>query len=345
MDLSVIRYKANRCARRRGTMSEEPLTISQIYAKGRESLKLQRAGADAERASVFPSIAPTVRANRQYLDSLFYETRLFDPVEVDTSLNLFNVELKTPAFCSAISGRGIAEIAGGISNSGSLMMLGISRSDDLQGAIDTGAPVVKIVKPYRNTEVIYEETREAESRGCVAVGMDIDHFYGASIGGRVLRAEQFGPQRTEDLRQLISQTALPFIIKGVLSVRDAEKALALGASAIVVSNHASGSFNFSVPSMMALPKIVKSVGAKLTVLVDSGFENGEDVFKALAFGAKAVGFGSSMVLALAADGSGGVELLVNQITAQLARTMAATGCADLSAIDKSLITEVPFTRE
>ncbi len=174
--------------------------------------------------------------------------------------------------------------------------------------------------------------------------MDIDHFYGASIGGRVLRAEQFGPQRTEDLRQLISQTTLPFIIKGVLSVRDAEQALALGASAIVVSNHASGSFNFSVPSMMALPGIVKSVGDKLTVLVDSGFENGEDVFKALAFGAKAVGFGSSMVLALAADGSGGVELLVNQITAQLARTMAATGCADLSAIDESLVTELPFTR-
>jgi isopentenyl diphosphate isomerase/L-lactate dehydrogenase-like FMN-dependent dehydrogenase len=326
-------------------MSEEPRTISQIYARGRENLKLVRAGADAERASIFPSIAPTVRANRQYLDSLFYETRLFDPVEVDTSLNLFNVQLKTPAFCSALSGRGMAEIARGVGNSGSLFMLGISSSDDLQGAIDTGAPVVKIVKPYRDADLVYQEAREAESKGCVAVGMDIDHFYGVSMGDRIMRADQFGPQRTEDLRQLISEAKLPFVVKGVLSARDAERALELGASAIVVSNHASGSFNYSVPSMMALPKIAKSVGDKMTVLVDSGFETGEDVFKALALGARAVGFGSSMVLALAADGSRGVEQLVNQITAQLARTMAATGCADLAAIDESLIHEMRSVRE
>jgi len=326
-------------------MSKEPRTVSQIYATGRENLKLERSGADAERASVFPRIAPTVRANRQYLDSLFYETRLFDPVEVDTSLNLFGVQLKTPAFCSAISGRGIADIARGIGSSGSLFMLGISGSDDLQAAIDTGAPVAKIVKPYRNTELVYQEARDAESRGCVAVGMDIDHFYGVSMGDRIMRAEQFGPQRTEDLRQLISEAKLPFIVKGVLSVRDAEKALALGASTIVVSNHASGSFHYSVPSMIALPKIVKSVGEKMTVLIDSGFETGEDVFKALALGAKAVGFGSAMVLAMAADGSRGVELLVNLITAQLARTMAATGCANLSAVDESLICDVPLTGE
>lgn len=326
-------------------MSEEPRTVSQIYATGRENLKLERSGADAERASVFPRIAPTVRANRLYLDSLFYETRLFDPVEVDTSLNLFGVQLKTPAFCSAISGRGVADIARGVGNSGSLFMLGICGPDDLQAAIDTGAPVVKIVKPYRDTELVFKEAREAESKGCVAVGMDIDHFYGVSMGDRVMRTEQFGPQRTEDLKQLISEAKLPFIIKGVLSSRDAERALELGASAIVVSNHASGSFNFSVPSMMALPKIVKSVGEKMTVFVDSGFETGEDVFKALALGAKGVGFGSAMVLAMAADGSRGVELLVNLITAQLARTMAATGCADLSALDESLIHDVRFTGE
>jgi isopentenyl diphosphate isomerase/L-lactate dehydrogenase-like FMN-dependent dehydrogenase len=147
------------------------------------------------------------------------------------------------------------------------------------------------------------------------------------------------------LKQIISQSKLSFIVKGVLSVRDAEQALALGATAIIVSNHASGSFNFSVPSMIALPKIVQSVGDKLTVLIDTGFENGEDVFKALAFGAKAVGFGISMILAQSADGSKAVKTLVDQITATLARTMAATGCSDLSALNKlnkSLITEIPF---
>jgi 4-hydroxymandelate oxidase len=325
-------------------MSERTPTVSEIYATGRENLK-KKVGIDW----IFPQIAPAVKANRQYLDSLFYETRLFNPVEVDTSLNLFNVKLKTPVFCSAISRlpymseTGMADIAKGMADAGSLIMLGIVNSDDFKAVIDTGAPVVWIVKPFRKTERIYDEIRQAESQGCVAVGMDIDHFYGALMGGERVRAtDQFGPQSTEELKQLISQTKLPFIVKGVLSVRDAEQALALGASAIVVSNHASGAFNFSVPSMIALPKIVQSVGDKLTVLIDTGFENGEDVFKALALGAKAVGFGSSMILALSADGSRGVELLVNQITATLARTMAATGCADLSAIHKSLITEIPF---
>ena len=323
-------------------MTERIPTVSEIYAMGRENLK--KVGIDW----IFPSTAPAVKANREYLDSLFYETRLFNPVEVDTGLNLFNLKLKTPVFCSAISRlpymseTGMADIAKGMADAGSLIMLGIVNAADFQAVIDTGAPVVRIVKPFRKTERIYDEIRQAETQGCVAAGMDIDHFYGALMGGeRVRAADQFGPQSTEELRQLISQTKLPFIVKGVLSVRDAEQALVLGAAAIVVSNHASGSFNFSVPSMIALHKIVKSVGDKLTVLIDTGFENGEDVFKALAFGAKAVGFGSSMILALAADGSRGVKILVDQITAQLARTMAATGCAALSAIDKSLIAEIP----
>ena len=80
-------------------MSEESSTVSEIYARGRENLK--KVGVDG----LFPRIAPTVKANRQYLDSLFYETRLFNPVDVDTSLNLFNLKLKTPVFCSAISDR------------------------------------------------------------------------------------------------------------------------------------------------------------------------------------------------------------------------------------------------
>ncbi len=144
---------------------------------------------------------------------------------------------------------------------------------------------------------------------------------------------------------MFSQTKLPFIIKGVLSVTDAEKAVRLGASAIMVSNHGRDSVDFSVPSMIALPKIVDSVGSKVTVLIDTGFRTGNDVLKALAFGAKGVGFANSMLLALAADGADGVELLINQITAELRRTMAATGCPNLSAINRSIIVPMPNMRE
>lgn len=327
---------------------ERQPTIPQIYAKGKENLKEKGV------TWVYPpggKTGPSVRANRKYLDSLFFEPRFFDPVEVDTSCTIFGRRLKAPVFCSAISRTqymsetAIAEIARGVASAGSLIMLGIGGSPDLQSAIDTGAPVVKIVKPYRNTELIYEKVRDAESRGCVAVGMDIDHFYGVWMQDRVIMGDTFGPQRTEELKQLISQTRLPFVIKGVLSVSDARKAVELGASAILVSNHGSGSFDFSIPSMIALPKIVDSVGDKVTVLVDTGFETGSDVFKALAFGAKAVGFASPVVLAWAADGSKGVELLLNQLAAELRRNMAGAGCPDVSSIKRPIISQVPLAGE
>jgi len=325
-------------------MKEKQLSISQIYAKGKENL--EKSGIKWE----FPpdsNYGASVWMNRKYLDSLFFVPKFFDPVDVDTSFTIFGVKLKTPAYCSPISradymsDNDLAEIARGAGKAGALMMLGIGGSNELQSAIDTGAPVVKMVKPYRRTELIYEKVRDAENRGCVAVGMDIDHFYGVLRGTRVMRTELFAPQSTGELRQLISQTKLPFIIKGVLSVADAEKAVELGASAIVVSNHGRSSIDFTIPSMLALPRIAESVGNKVAVLIDTGFKTGNDVLKALAFGAKGVGFASSMLLALAADGSAGVELLINQVTAELRRTMAATGCPDLAAISNSIITQMP----
>jgi len=323
---------------------DKQLTIAQIYAKGKENLK--NIGVEW----VYPpggKTGPAVRSNRKYLDSLFFETHFFDPIEVDTSFTIFNQRLRTPVFCSAISRMpymsqdNIAEIARGLASAGSFITLGIGSSSELQSAIDTGVPVVKMVKPYRDTNKIYKKVRDAENRGCVAVGMDIDHFYGAWIQDRVLMSDLFSPQNTEELKQLVSQTKLPFIIKGVLSVSDAEKALEIGASTIVVSNHGSGSLDFGLPSMIALPKIADAVGKQMSVLVDTGFETGSDIFKGLAFGANAVGLASPIVLAWSADGSKGVEALINQITEELRRNMAAASFPNLSSIDRASFIEVP----
>ncbi|MDO8490418.1 MAG: alpha-hydroxy acid oxidase, partial [Dehalococcoidia bacterium] len=176
-----------------------------------------------------------------------------------------------------------------------------------------------------------------------AVGMDIDHFYGVLMEDRAIRTDLFAPQFTAEIKQVMATTKLPFIIKGVLSLSDAEKAVQLGASAIVVSNHGSGSLEFGLPSMVALPEIVEAVGNRVTVLVDTGFETGNDVFKGLALGAKAVGLASPVILAWCADGAQGVELLINQVTAEMQRTMAATGCANVAAINGGIIRELPFT--
>lgn len=329
-------------------MNEKLLTISQIYFKGKETL--DKIGYKR----VFPpdsSIGTSIPANRKYLNSLFFQPKFLSPVVVDTSLTLFGLKLRTPVFCSPISGlnqlssTALVDIATGIKAAGSFMMLGIGSSTELQSAIDTGVPVVKIVKPYRKGETVYKKVLDAERRGCVAIGMDIDHCYGVLRGDQVAMTDQFGPQDPEELKQLIAQTKLPFIVKGVLSVADAKKSVQIGASAIIVSTHGTGSVDFAVPSMVALPDIVAAVGDKITVLIDTGFKTGNDVLKALAFGARGVGLASSVLLAWGADGARGVESLINQITAELGRTMASTGCPNLSVIDRSIIIELPFMRE
>lgn len=320
---------------------EKPLTISQIYTKGTENLNSR--GKRWE----YPPLGRagnSLRTGRKYLDNIFFVTKFLDPQPVDTNLTLFGTKLKTPIFCTAISRlsympeTSIQEIAKGIAAAGSFIMLGFGGSAELQSAIDTGAPVIKIIKPYRETELIYKELRESESRGCIAIGMDIDHFYGRlGLNGDVTLTELFAPQSMIEMRQMISQTKLPFIIKGVLSDADAERAVDLGASAIVVSNHSSASLESEIPSIVALPGIAEKYHERITIFVDSGFETGNDALKAMALGANAVGFGRPMVLAWLAEGIAGVELLVNQISIELRRTMAATGCPNLGSIVRSCI--------
>lgn len=320
---------------------ERPETLSGLLASAIENLKEKGVERQLPTASNYMASA---QANRRLLDSIFLEPRFFDPVEPDTSLTLFGVKMKTPAFCSALSKSGyqsdddMIELTRGMGKAGSMMMLGIGGEELLQSAIDTGTPVVKMVKPYRETELIYQKIRDAESRGCVAVGIDIDHFYGIYRDGKSDRAEIFAPKQTDEIRQAMSLTKLPFIIKGVLSVRDAERAVEIGASAIIVSNHGAGSFSFGIPSVMALPRVVKAVGNRLTVLVDSGFRTGDDAFKGMALGAVGVGFATSVLVAASAGGADGVEQLIGFVTAELKRTMAISGCPDLSAVNRSLLT-------
>jgi len=143
------------------------------------------------------------------------------------------------------------------------------------------------------------------------------------------------------IRQAISLTKLPFIIKRVLSISDTEKAIELGASAIIVSNQNYGFFDFGTPSVMALPEIVKVVDGRVTVLVDTEFRTGNDVFKGLALGTQAVGFAAPVLMASNAGGADYVEQFIGFIATELKRTMAICGCSDLSTIENSLLVTSP----
>jgi 4-hydroxymandelate oxidase len=322
----------------------EHMTVSEIYTRG--AAQLEKRG--YKRAwSPDAQLGTSLQGNRAYLDSLFFVPRFLEAVESDTTVTMLGQTLQSPVFCSPMSGWGqisdsiLEDCARGLKKAGSMMMLGIGGSDELQQAIDTGVPVAKIVKPYRDTDLIFRKLQDAERRGCVAVGMDIDHFYGRLTGDAVGLTETFAPQSKETLRQAIATTKLPFVIKGVLGTDDALKAVELGASAIMVSNHGRASFDCMLPSAVALPEIVEAVGQQVEVYVDTGFRTGNDVVKALALGARAVGFASSMLLAWGAAGEEGVTNLVLQLSAELRRTMSALGCADCAAVEDAELQELP----
>ena len=315
-------------------MTQDP-TISQLYAKGAENL--QAAGY----RRVFPpdaALGTSLPTNREYLDSLFFVPHFLSSVESDSRSTILGVPVSAPLFCAPMSGwsqvgeTALEDCARGLKAAGSMMMLGIGGSEELQKAIDTGVPVAKIVKPYRNTDLIFSKLEDARRRGCVAVGMDIDHFHGRLVGDAVDLDDTFGPQTEETMRQAITATGLPFIIKGVLGVDDARKAVELGAAALLVSNHGRASVDCTLPSVVALPDIVAAVGSQVEVYVDTGFKTGNDIVKALALGAHAVGFASSVLLAWGAGREEGVHRFVEAVGAEMRRTMSALGCAGCDAV-------------
>jgi len=133
------------------------------------------------------------------------------------------------------------------------------------------------------------------------------------------KLEPHSPEMTfEVIDWLKGASSLPLIIKGILRGDDAERAVAGGADAIIVSNHGGRGEDGAIATMEALPEVVDAVRGRIPVLVDGGIRRGSDVLKALAQSAKAVMIGRPYVWGLAAFGVTGVERVIDLLRAELA---------------------------
>lgn len=141
----------------------------------------------------------------------------------------------------------------------------------------------------------------------------------------------------QDLDWLRAQTSLPIVLKGVTAAEDAQRALASGASGLVVSNHGGRILDTQVASIDALPQIADAVQGRAPILLDGGVRRGTDVLKALALGANAVLIGRPYVHALAAAGAAGVAHVLHILRTELEMAMVATGCRTLADIDRSVL--------
>jgi len=138
-------------------------------------------------------------------------------------------------------------------------------------------------------------------------------------------------------RELRDRWPGKFVLKGILHPDDAERALAMGADGVVVSNHGGRALDCSIGTMEALPSIVEAVGGRMTVFLDSGVRRGSDVVKAVASGADAVLAGRAPLYGLAAFGEAGVARSLDLLRAETARTMAMLGARSVAEAKAALM--------
>ena len=140
----------------------------------------------------------------------------------------------------------------------------------------------------------------------------------------------------EDVAWLREQWDGEFMLKGVMRVDDAKRAVDAGVTAISVSNHGGNNLDGTPASIRALPAVAEAVGDQIDVLLDGGIRRGGDVAKALALGAKAVMIGRAYLWGLAANGQAGVENVLDLLRDGLGSAMVGLGrpsVADLSRDD------------
>jgi L-lactate dehydrogenase (cytochrome) len=148
-------------------------------------------------------------------------------------------------------------------------------------------------------------------------------------------SEQFDPKLGwEKIARIRDLWGGKLILKGVLDPDDARKAADFGADAIVVSNHGGRQLDGALSSIRMLPEIVKVAGDKTEVWMDSGIRSGQDVFKALALGAKGVMIGRSYVYGLGAMGEAGVTKALEIIQKELDITMALCGEREVAKLGR-----------
>ncbi|MDA8688169.1 alpha-hydroxy-acid oxidizing protein [Candidatus Pelagibacter bacterium] len=163
---------------------------------------------------------------------------------------------------------------------------------------------------------------------------------GTSIATGVMEYinEQYDPAMSwKDAEYCIKRWGGPFAIKGLMSVEDAKRAIDIGASAILLSNHGGRQLDGSRSPFDQLPAIKDAVGDKLEIILDGGVRRGTHVLKALSLGATACSFGKGFLFGLGAGGQAGVEQVLKRMKEELRRDMILLGCKTIKELNKTKI--------
>lgn len=203
----------------------------------------------------------------------------------------------------------------------------------VEDMVKVGGMGIPTIKPW-NKECVFEKLDILNKNKIFAAAMDVD---GAGLPFLKKYNPNAGSKSVEEMKEIVNYAKMPFIIKGVMTVAGAKKAVEAGAAGIVVSNHGGRVQGCCPATAEVLPAIVEAVGGRCKIFVDGGIRSGVDVFKALALGADAVLIGRPVVPFIYAQGEEGLSVYLSKITAEFRDTMTMCGARKLADIDRDKI--------
>jgi 4-hydroxymandelate oxidase len=196
-----------------------------------------------------------------------------------------------------------------------------------------GGKAIVTIKPKTQEEII-KRIRLIEQAGALAFAVDIDS---AGRAARAVPGQTVEPKTPGQLRELARATKLPFIVKGIMTVEEAEMAVDAGAAGIVVSNHGGRVLDYTPGSVEVLARISDKVKGKTVIFYDGTMKYGTDVLKVMALGADVVLAGRHLLRAAVGGGKDGVALFINKMKGELEVAMVLTGTADIKKVSRSII--------
>ena len=272
---------------------------------------------------------------------------------VDTSLELFGKTFQYPFFTGPVGavnlhyGDALNDISyndilvSACAEHGIAAFTGDGTNPEVMVAATTavkkaGGLGIPTVKPW-NIETVREKMALVKEANAFAVAMDVD---AAGLPFLKNLTPPAGSKSVEELHEIVEAAGVPFIVKGIMTVKGALKAQEAGAAAIVVSNHGGRVLDQCPATAEVLEEIVKAVratGSDMKIFVDGGIRSGADVFKALALGADAVIIARPFVTAVYGGAEEGVEAYIQKIGSELKDTMEMCGVSTLAEITRDCV--------
>lgn len=307
----------------------------------------------------------TVRANRAAFDAIEIRVRrLMDVSEIDTGIEIFGQQMKTPIILAPVGAQGQMHPDGELASARAAksrqhVMIASTMTSYSVGQIGAEAPGLTWFQlyPMPDRSVTQQLLARADAAGARVVVVTID---GPTLGNRESQKAFFrratgssqsrlgnmegidgkfrvgDPSLTWDyIAWLRDNTDKPIVLKGIVTREDARLCVKYGVDGLVISNHGGRQEESNRGTLESLPEIVEVIDGRIPVLIDGGFRRGTDMFKALALGANAICIGRAYIWGLAAFGEEGVERVLSLLTVELMRIMKFAGTNSINDIGRA----------